>query len=154
MFCDSRDCSKVDGSRVIDSRPGADSQSIRRRRECINCGKRFTTYERIEEYELVVIKKDAATQKYDKTKIVKGILTACEKRPVSIKQIENIVFLIEKELIESGKREIQSSQIGELVIKHLYSIDQVAYIRFASVYRSFDDLSQFLDELNKLVKKD
>jgi len=153
MFCDSPDCSKVDGSRVIDSRPGADSQSIRRRRECINCGKRFTTYERIEEYELVVIKKDAATQKYDKTKIVKGILTACEKRPVSIKQIENIVFLIEKELIESGKREIQSSQIGELVIKHLYSIDQVAYIRFASVYRSFDDLSQFLDELNKLVKK-
>ena len=139
---------------MIDSRPGADSQSIRRRRECINCGKRFTTYERIEEYELVVIKKDAATQKYDKTKIVKGILTACEKRPVSIKQIENIVFLIEKELIESGKREIQSSQIGELVIKHLYSIDQVAYIRFASVYRSFDDLSQFLDELNKLVKKD
>ena len=154
MSCDSPDCSKVDGSRVIDSRPGADSQSIRRRRECINCGKRFTTYERIEEYELVVIKKDAATQKYDKTKIVKGILTACEKRPVSIKQIENIVFLIEKELIESGKREIQSSQIGELVIKHLYSIDQVAYIRFASVYRSFDDLSQFLDELNKLVKKD
>ncbi|MEE2701668.1 MAG: transcriptional regulator NrdR [Thermodesulfobacteriota bacterium] len=154
MFCDRPDCSKVDGSRVIDSRPGADSQSIRRRRECINCGKRFTTYERIEEYELVVIKKDAATQKYDKTKIVKGILTACEKRPVSIKQIENIVFLIEKELIESGKREIQSSQIGELVIKHLYSIDQVAYIRFASVYRSFDDLSQFLDELNKLVKKD
>lgn len=153
MFCDRPDCSKVDGSRVIDSRPGADSQSIRRRRECINCGKRFTTYERIEEYELVVIKKDAATQKYDKTKIVKGILTACEKRPVSIKQIENIVFLIEKELIESGKREIQSSQIGELVIKHLYSIDQVAYIRFASVYRSFDDLSQFLDELNKLVKK-
>ena len=134
MFCDRPDCSKVDGSRVIDSRPGADSQSIRRRRECINCGKRFTTYERIEEYELVVIKKDAATQKYDKTKIVKGILTACEKRPVSIKQIENIVFLIEKELIESGKREIQSSQIGELVIKHLYSIDQVAYIRFASVY--------------------
>ena len=147
MFCDRPDCSKVDGSRVIDSRPGADSQSIRRRRECINCGKRFTTYERIEEYELVVIKKDSATQKYDKTKIVKGILTACEK------QIENIVFLIEKELIESGKREIQSSQIGELVIKHLYSIDQVAYIRFASVYRSFDDLSQFLDELNKLVKK-
>ena len=154
MFCDSPDCSKVDGSRVIDSRPGDDSQSIRRRRECINCGKRFTTYERIEEYELVVIKKDAATQKYDKTKIVKGILTACEKRPVSIKQIENIVFLIEKELIESGKREIQSSQIGELVIKHLYSIDQLAYIRFAAVYRSFDDLSQFLDELNKLVKKD
>ena len=120
MFCDRPDCSKVDGSRVIDSRPGADSQSIRRRRECINCGKRFTTYERIEEYELVVIKKDSATQKYDKTKIVKGILTACEKRPVSM---------------------------------HLYSIDQVAYIRFASVYRSFDDLSQFLDELNKLVKK-
>ena len=153
MFCDSPGCSKVDGSRVIDSRPGADSKSIRRRRECINCGKRFTTYERIEEYELVVIKKDSATQKYDKTKIIKGILTACEKRPVSIKQIENIVFLIEKELIESGKREIQSSQIGELVIKHLHDVDQVAHIRFASVYRSFDDLSQFLDELNKLVKK-
>ena len=154
MFCDRPGCGSDEGSRVIDSRPGTDSKSIRRRRECIGCGKRFTTYERVEEYELVVIKKDRATQKYDKTKIINGMLRACEKRPVSIKQIENVVFLIEKELIEAGSREIKSSQIGELVIKHLHKIDQVAYIRFASVYRSFDDLSEFLDELNKLIKKD
>ncbi len=154
MFCDRPDCNNIEGSRVIDSRPGADSKSIRRRRECISCGRRYTTYERVEEYELVVIKKDGATQKYDKTKIINGMLRACEKRPVSIKQLENVVFLIEKELIEAGSREIRSSQIGELVIKHLHKIDEVAYIRFASVYRSFDDLSEFLDELNKLVKKD
>lgn len=154
MFCDRPDCNNIEGSRVIDSRPGADSKSIRRRRECVSCGRRFTTYERVEEYELVVIKKDGATQKYDKTKIINGMLRACEKRPVSIKQLENVVFLIEKELIEAGSREIRSSQIGELVIKHLHEIDEVAYIRFASVYRSFDDLSEFLDELNKLVKKD
>ena len=154
MFCDRPDCNNIEGSRVIDSRTGADSKSIRRRRECISCGRRYTTYERVEEYELVVIKKDGATQKYDKTKIINGMLRACEKRPVSIKQLENVVFLIEKELIEAGSREIRSSQIGELVIKHLHKIDEVAYIRFASVYRSFDDLSEFLDELNKLVKKD
>ena len=152
MFCNNPKCDTVE-SRVIDSRPGADSKSIRRRRECASCGQRFTTYERVEEYELVVIKKDGATQKYDKAKIMDGMLTACEKRPVSIKQIENVVFLIEKELIESGKREINTSQIGELVTRHLYEIDQVAYIRFASVYRAFDNLSEFLDELKRLIKE-
>ena len=153
MFCDNPNCSSTE-SRVIDSRPGTDSKSIRRRRECIGCGQRFTTYERVEEYELVVIKKDGATQKYDKSKIINGMLTACEKRPVSIKQIENVVFLIEKKLIESGKREINSSEIGELLTRHLYEIDQVAYIRFASVYRAFDDLSEFLEELKILVKEE
>ncbi len=150
MFCD---CGSSDGSRVIDSRQSSDTKSIRRRRECINCGKRFTTYERVEEHELIVVKKDGSTQEYDKSKIISGILRACEKRPVSIKQIENIVFLIEKKLIESGKREVSSIEIGDYVIRNLYEIDQVAYIRFASVYRSFDDLNEFLSELNNILKK-
>jgi len=150
MFCD---CSSEDGSRVIDSRQSLENKSIRRRRECLNCGKRFTTYERVEEHELIVIKKDGSTQQYDKSKIISGMLRACEKRPVSIKQIENIVFLIEKKIIDSGNREVNSAEIGDSVIRHLYEVDQVAYIRFASVYRSFDDLSEFLSELNKILDK-
>jgi|SRR5210317_1371428 len=150
MFCD---CSSEDGSRVIDSRQSLENKSIRRRRECLSCGKRFTTYERVEEHELIVIKKDGSTQQYDKSKIISGMLRACEKRPVSIKQIENIVFLIEKKIIDSGNREVISAEIGDSVIRHLYEVDQVAYIRFASVYRSFDDLSEFLSELNKILDK-
>ena len=150
MFCD---CSSEDGSIVIDSRQSLETKSIRRRRECLSCGKRFTTYERVEEHELIVIKKDGSTQQYDKSKIISGILRACEKRPVSIKQIENIVFLIEKKIIDSGNREVNSAEIGDSVIRHLYEVDQVAYIRFASVYRSFDDLSEFLSELNKILDK-
>ena len=150
MFCD---CSSEDGSRVIDSRQSIENKSIRRRRECLSCGKRFTTYERVEEHELIVIKKDGSTQQYDKSKIISGMLRACEKRPVSIKQIENIVFLIEKKIIDSGNREVNSAEIGDSVIRHLYEVDQVAYIRFASVYRSFDDLSEFLSELNKILDK-
>jgi len=150
MFCD---CSSEDGSRVIDSRQSLENKSIRRRRECLSCGKRFTTYERVEEHELIVIKKDGSTQQYDKSKIISGMLRACEKRPVSIKQIENIVFLIEKKIIDSGNREVNSAEIGDSVIRHLYEVDQVAYIRFASVYRSFDDLSEFLSELNKILDK-
>ncbi len=150
MFCD---CSSEDGSRVIDSRQSLENKSIRRRRECLSCGKRFTTYERVEEHELIVIKKDGSTQQYDKSKIISGMLRACEKRPVSIKQIENIVFLIEKKIIDSGNREVNAAEIGDSVIRHLYEVDQVAYIRFASVYRSFDDLSEFLSELNKILDK-
>ena len=150
MFCD---CSSEDGSRVIDSRQSLENKSIRRRRECLSCGKRFTTYERVEEHELIVIKKDGSTQQYDKSKIISGMLRACEKRPVSIKQIENIVFLIEKKIIDSGNREVNSAEIGDSVIRNLYEVDQVAYIRFASVYRSFDDLSEFLSELNKILDK-
>ena len=154
MFSDCEKCrGRSVGSRVIDSRQSTDDKSSRRRRECIECGKRFTTRERVEEHELIVIKKDGSTQEYDKSKIISGMLTACEKRPVSIKQIENIVFLIEKELIDSGKREVATADIGDSVIRHLYSVDQVAYIRFASVYRSFDDLSEFLSELNKILDK-
>ena len=100
-----------------------------------------------------IIKKDGSTQAYDKSKIVSGMLRACEKRPVSINQIENIVFLIEKKLIDTGKREVNTTDIGDSVIRHLYEIDQVAYIRFASVYRSFDDLNEFLSELNNILKK-
>ena len=148
MFSDCEKCrGRSVGSRVIDSRQSTDDKSIRRRRECIECGKRFTTRERVEEHELIVIKKDGSTQEYDKSKIISGMLTA------SIKQIENIVFLIEKELIDSGKREVATADIGDSVIRHLYSVDQVAYIRFASVYRSFDDLSEFLSELNKILDK-
>ena len=154
MFCNDERCKgRYVGSRVIDSRQSADKLSIRRRRECTECGKRFTTHERLEEFELIVIKKDGSTQEYDKSKIISGMLRACEKRPVSINQIENIVFLIEKNLIDSGTREVTTIDIGDSVIRHLYEIDQVAYIRFASVYRSFDDLSEFLSELNSILKK-
>ena len=152
MFCDNPNCSSTE-SRVIDSRPGTDSKSIRRRRECITCQKRFTTYERVEDYELLVLKKNGTIQEFNKTKIIDGMLMACQKRNISIDQIENVVRLIEKELMESSRREITSGEIGDLVIKYLYEIDKVAYIRFASVYRSFNDLEEFSTELNSLIKK-
>ena len=145
-------CSFSD-TKVIDSRQGSDSRSIRRRRECITCSRRFTTYERVEDYELVVLKRDGTIQEFNKTKIIDGMFSACQKRNISMKQIEDVVQLIEKELIESSRREIKSNEIGDLVIRHLYEIDKVAYIRFASVYRSFNNLEEFSSELNSLIKK-
>ena len=146
-------CCTIENTKVIDSRQGSDSRSIRRRRECITCSRRFTTYERVEDYELVVLKRDGTIQEFNKTKIIDGMFSACQKRNISMKQIEDVVQLIEKELIESSKREIKSNEIGDLVIKHLYEIDKVAYIRFASVYRSFNNLEEFSSELNSLIKK-
>ncbi len=136
---------------VIDSRPADDNASIRRRRVCDECGKRFTTYEKVETIPLIIIKRDNAREQYDRSKIEKGILLACHKRPVSANQITKIVDDVEKDLFSREEREIPSSEIGELVMRTLKDIDSVAYIRFASVYREFKDVDTFMDELKKLM---
>ncbi|NIP30334.1 MAG: transcriptional repressor NrdR [Candidatus Dadabacteria bacterium] len=146
-FCSSSD------SKVVDSRVGGDGASIRRRRECNDCGKRFTTYERVQQVELLVVKKDGRREEFDRNKIISGMIKACEKRPVSFEVIDNFVTNFERELMEKGEREIDSKEIGERLISKLYDIDEVAYVRFASVYRSFKDVNQFMDELTELLKE-
>lgn len=138
-------------SRVIDSRPTSESNSIRRRRECIKCQKRFTTYEKLESISLVVIKKDMSRQPYDGDKVIKGIITACEKRPVSLAQMEKIADDIESELYQSMTREVESKAIGEKVMARLKNFDEVAYVRFASVYKRFENLEEFMAELQGLI---
>lgn len=138
-------------SKVIDSRPTDDSNSIRRRRECLKCQKRFTTYEKLESISLVVIKKDMSRQQYDRDKVLKGIITACEKRPISLAQMEKIADDIESELYQSMTREVESAAIGEKVMEKLRKLDEVAYVRFASVYKRFDDLDTFMAELQGLI---
>lgn len=145
-------CSDHD-SKVVDSRIGKDGTSIRRRRECLRCGQRFTTYERIEELNLVIVKKDGRREPFDRAKIIEGLEKACEKRPISVEVIENLVTELEKEFQERGDREVDSKEIGEKLINKLYGIDEVAYVRFASVYRSFKDVNQFMDELKDLLKE-
>lgn len=140
-------------SRVIDSRPADDDLSIRRRRECLSCGKRFTTFETIEHVQLVVIKRDGSRQAFDRSKILNGLLKSCEKRPVTARQMEDIADEIEQQLQNRLTREVESREIGELVMDRLREVDEIAYIRFASVYRQFQDISSFLDELNALLKK-
>ena len=140
-------------SKVVDSRPTDEETSIRRRRECENCSKRFTTYEKIEELPLIIVKKDGSREIYQRNKIINGLLKAFEKRPVSINEIESIVDSIEKELYNSLDKEIASKAIGELVMRRLKKIDDVAYVRFASVYRQFKDLNTFMDELTKLINE-
>ena len=140
-------------SKVIDSRPAEGYTTIRRRRECLSCGKRFTTYEIIERLPLLVVKKDGSRQSFDRTKVINGLVTACEKRPVSAEQIEKIADEIEQELQSMLEREVPSERVGEMVMKHLKDLDEVAYVRFASVYRSFKDINTFLEELNKLLKE-
>ncbi len=140
-------------SKVIDSRPTEENNSIRRRRECLRCGKRFTTYEKIESIALVVIKKDDSRQPFNRNKILKGIMTACEKRPISLAQMERITDEIESELSQSMEREVKSTRIGELVMQKLRKLDEVAYVRFASVYKQFDDLNTFMDELKGLINE-
>ena len=139
-------------SKVVDSRSIEEGNSIRRRRECLNCKNRFTTYEKIEYTPISVIKKTGVRQTFNREKVTKGILRACEKRPVSAKQIENIVDEIEMELNNSMEKEIEASKIGEMVISKLKEIDEIAYVRFASVYRQFKDINEFKKELNKLLK--
>lgn len=141
-------------SKVIDSRPTDEGEKIRRRRECISCAKRFTTYEIIETVPIVVVKKDKSRQAFDRVKLFNGMLRACEKRPVSIDQIEKVVTDIETELQNSLDREVTSVHIGELVMDKLKALDEVAYVRFASVYRQFKDINTFMDELTKLLSKD
>ncbi len=141
----------LDNTRVIDSRPADDNASIRRRRQCDECGKRFTTYERVEVMPLTVIKKDRTREPYDRGKIVSGIMRACHKRPVSVQQIEETVNHIENELYNLEYKEIESDQIGEIVMEHLKNLEQVAYVRFASVYREFKDVNTFMSELKKML---
>lgn len=140
-----------DEDKVIDSRPTDEGATIRRRRECLSCHKRYTTYEKVENLPIMVIKKDGSRQPYDREKVRKGILRACEKRSVSINQIENILDVIESQISNSLEREVTSEFIGELVMEKLRELDEVAYVRFASVYRQFKDINTFMNELNKLL---
>ncbi|HMM69055.1 MULTISPECIES: transcriptional regulator NrdR [Gudongella] len=138
-------------SKVVDSRPTDEGQAIRRRRECMGCGKRFTTYEKIEELPIIVVKKDGNRQTYDRNKLMNGIIKACEKRPVSMSTIERIVDDIEKNLFNSLENEVTSVEIGEMVMNKLKDVDEVAYVRFASVYRQFKDVNSFMEELKKIL---
>lgn len=143
-------CSSLD-SRVVDSRPTDDSTSIRRRRECTACGRRFTTYEKVETIQLLVIKKDSTRELFDAGKIRSGIIHACHKRPVTAKEIDQIVTSVEQFAYNSLQQEITTRQIGEMVMEALRKLDEVAYIRFASVYRQFTDISTFMQELKRMM---
>ncbi|MGW8312991.1 MAG: transcriptional regulator NrdR [Desulfuromonadales bacterium] len=142
-----------DDTRVVDSRLGKEGNNIRRRRECVECERRFTTYERVEETLPLVIKKDGRREAFDRQKIISGIQRACEKRPVSIATIEKLVDQMELALQESGEKEIPASRIGEEIMEALQSLDEVAYVRFASVYRQFRDINEFMSELTEILAK-
>jgi len=146
-FCDDLE------SKVLDSRLSKEMDTIRRRRECLKCGKRFSTAERIEEGLPLVIKKDDRREVFDRTKILNGLKKACEKRPISITNLEKVVFRIEYILLEKGEREISASDIGQMVMEELRKLDEVAYVRFASVYRQFRDINEFMSELKDLLLK-
>lgn len=147
-----RDCDYID-SKVIESRDLDDSSSIRRRRMCLRCGYRFTTYERMETPYLAVLKKDGRREMFDRDKVAAGVYKACEKRPISIELVQEVIAQIERELHSKGEAEIKSAMIGELVMEKLFGLDDVAYVRFASVYRRFTDLASFEAELAKLKHK-
>lgn len=147
-FCDH------DDDRVIDSRPSDEGTAIRRRRECTVCGARFTTYEKVETLPLLVVKKDGTREPFDRDKLITGVMKSCEKRPVSTNQIEQLVNAIEIQTQNSLKREVTSREIGEMVMEQLKNIDEVAYVRFASVYRQFKDVNSFLAELNEMLKSE
>ena len=138
-------------SKVIDSRPADEGASIRRRRECLSCSKRFTTYETVESLPMVVVKKDGSRQSFDRRKVLGGMIRACEKRPVPLAELEKIASEIEQDLQNSMEREVSTETIGEKVMERLRDVDQVAYVRFASVYRQFKDIDTFMAELNKLL---
>lgn len=142
-----------DNTRVIDSRPADDNASIRRRRECDTCSRRFTTYEKVESIPLIVIKKDKNREPYDRTKIASGILKSCHKRPVSAEEIEKCLDNIETRVFNLEEKEVESTVIGEIVMDELKRLDTVAYVRFASVYREFKDVNTFMDELKKILDK-
>lgn len=144
IFCGHED------SKVLDSRPVEEGRSIRRRRECLQCGKRFTTYERVEAIPLIVVKSDNSRELFDANKILNGLIKACDKRQVPLSELENIVHEIERELSNRLESEIASKDIGEMVMQKLRNVDQVAYVRFASVYRNFDDVTTFIEEIEKL----
>lgn len=138
--------------KVVDSRESKDADSIRRRRECLACGRRFTSYERIDEIPYMVVKKDGRREIFDRSKILAGLLRACEKRPISMGQLESIVDEVEKEVQDSPDRELPTSDVGKIIMKRLKSLDKVAYVRFASVYLEFEDVTEFMTELKVLVR--
>ena len=138
--------------RVVDSRESKEADSIRRRRECESCGRRFTTYERIDEIPYMVVKKDGRRERFDRQKVLNGLLRACEKRPVSLGQLEKVVDATEAFLVDAPERERTTAEIGELIMEQLKTLDTVAYIRFASVYRDFKDVSEFKEELEELLR--
>ena len=138
-------------SKVIDSRPTDDNTAIRRRRECLSCAQRFTTYEKVETIPLIVVKKNGNRESFDRNKLMNGIIKSCEKRPVSIEQIEHMVNDIESEIQKIAKKEVSSTAIGEEIMKRLKDVDEVAYVRFASVYRQFKDVNSFMDELKTML---
>ena len=140
-------------SKVIDSRPADENASIRRRRECLSCARRFTTYETVESLPMVVVKKDGSRQSFDRSKVLQGIQRSCEKRPVSVADMERIASEIEQEIQNSLEREVSTDSIGEKVMEKLKTLDEVAYVRFASVYRQFKDIDTFMHELNKLLNE-
>lgn len=142
-----------DDTRVIDSRPADENMSIRRRRQCDKCQKRFTTYEKVEAIPLVVIKKNQTREPYDRTKIEKGVFRSCHKRPISVPQMNHLVDQVEAKVFSKEEREIPSSYIGELVMRYLEELDAVAYVRFASIYREFKDVDTFMEELKKILDK-
>lgn len=141
------------GTKVLDSRPANENRSIRRRRECERCSRRFTTFEMVEEMPLIVIKKDGSREEFSREKMLRGLIRACEKRPVSVDQLESIVSEVERSLRQSANAEVESRGIGELVMEQLYPVDEVAYVRFASVYRQFKDINMFMKELKGLLSK-
>lgn len=140
-------------TKVLDSRPANENKSIRRRRECEQCNRRFTTFEMVEETPLIVIKKDGSREEFNRGKVLRGLIRACEKRPVSVERLEVIVSEVEKELRATAHAEINSQVIGELVMSELYPVDEVAYVRFASVYRQFKDIDMFMKELSNLLHR-
>lgn len=146
-FCDHT------GLKVLDSRPANENKSIRRRRECEKCHRRFTTFEMVEETPMMVVKKDGSREEFNRDKILRGLIRACEKRPVSSDQLDLIVSAVERELRNTAKNEVDSRRIGEIVMEQLYPVDEVAYVRFASVYRQFKDIDMFMKELNSLLER-
>ncbi|MDO6448358.1 transcriptional regulator NrdR [Oceanobacillus profundus] len=141
-------------TKVLDSRPIEEGRSIRRRRECEKCGFRFTTFERVEELPLIVVKKDGARQEFSREKLTRGLIRACEKRPVPLETMEALALDVEREMRNSGMSEVSSHEIGELVMERLAKVDEVSYVRFASVYRQFKDITVFLDELKDIINTD
>ena len=148
MQCPS--CRNVE-DKVVDSREATEGETIRRRRECLKCGRRFTTYERIEEHPLMVVKKDGRREPFDRKKVLSGLQKACEKRPVAMEQLEAVVDQVERSLVQAFEKEVTAQEIGERLMQALHQLDEVAYVRFASVYRSFKDVSQFMQELKELL---
>jgi len=148
-------CPYCDGqhTKVLDSRPVNENKSIRRRRECEKCARRFTTFETVEETPLMVVKKDGSREEFNRDKLLRGLIRACEKRPVSVERLETIVDEVERELRQTASTEIESRDIGELMMGQLYQVDEVAYVRFASVYRQFKDIDMFMKELSTLLNK-